>query len=79
MKGYNDKMAILATNIMDKLKAIVVDPQRLEIVKEKVCPHNAYKRFKIGLKKIRYRLEWIGKTFSSDSHTHFPTTLHHIQ
>lgn len=36
MRGYNDKMAILATNIMDKLKALVVDPQRLAIVKEKV-------------------------------------------
>jgi insulysin len=36
MRGYNDKMAILAMHIMDRIKALVVDPQRLAIVKEKV-------------------------------------------
>ena len=36
IKGYNDKMIILVTHIMDKLKSLVVDHQRLEIVKEKV-------------------------------------------
>jgi insulysin len=36
MRGYNDKMSILAATIMDRLKALVVDPQRLAIVKEKV-------------------------------------------
>ena len=37
MKGYNDKMAILVKQVLERIKALAIDPQRLTIIKEKVC------------------------------------------
>ena len=36
MKGYNDKMFVLAQHILNKIKGLVVDPRRLFVIKEKV-------------------------------------------
>ncbi|KAJ7634941.1 Metalloenzyme, LuxS/M16 peptidase-like protein [Roridomyces roridus] len=36
MSGFNDKLAILAKHVLDKLKTVVVDPARLEVKKEQV-------------------------------------------
>ena len=36
MKGYNDKMFVLAQYILDKIKGLVVNPQRLSVIKEEV-------------------------------------------
>ncbi|KAJ7217182.1 Metalloenzyme, LuxS/M16 peptidase-like protein [Mycena pura] len=33
--GYNDKMSVLVEHVLEKMKAIVVDPARLAIMKEK--------------------------------------------
>lgn len=55
MQGYNDKMAVLARDVLEKAKGLVIDPRRLEVMKEQVsvCPpplpssaahHNSVKR-----------------------------------
>lgn len=36
MNGYNDKMFPLANSLLEKIKTLVVDPQRLEVMKESV-------------------------------------------
>lgn len=37
MSGYNDKLPLLARSVLEKAKALVVNPERLAIVKEEVC------------------------------------------
>ncbi|PPQ98811.1 hypothetical protein CVT24_003365 [Panaeolus cyanescens] len=34
MHGYNDKMSILAEHVLDRMKHLVIDPQRLSVLKE---------------------------------------------
>jgi len=34
--GYNDKMSALVGHVLEKVKALVVDPQRLEVIKDEV-------------------------------------------
>ena len=36
MNGYNDKMIVLVQEVLQKIKTLVVDPQRLEVIKEAV-------------------------------------------
>lgn len=36
MNGYNDKLFVLVQEILHKIKTLVVDPQRLEVMKEAV-------------------------------------------
>ena len=36
MQGYNDKMSVLAQHILNRIKELVVDPQHLSVIKEKV-------------------------------------------
>ncbi|KAF8798143.1 hypothetical protein BYT27DRAFT_7124234 [Phlegmacium glaucopus] len=36
MSGYNDKMSVLVRHILEKVKGLVVDPQRLSVKKEQV-------------------------------------------
>ena len=36
MSGYNDKMFVLAQHVLEKIKTLVVDPRRLEVIKESV-------------------------------------------
>lgn len=36
MNGYNDKISVLAQHVLDKIKTLVVDPRRLEVIKESV-------------------------------------------
>ncbi|KAJ7074118.1 Metalloenzyme, LuxS/M16 peptidase-like protein [Mycena amicta] len=36
INGYNDKMSVLVKHVLEKIKGIVVDPSRLEIMKEQV-------------------------------------------
>jgi len=36
VNGYNDKVAVLVQDVLDKIKGLVVDPQRLEVMKEQV-------------------------------------------
>ncbi|KAJ3510226.1 hypothetical protein NLJ89_g4805 [Agrocybe chaxingu] len=34
MNGYNDKMAVLVSHVLEKVRALAIDPQRLAVVKE---------------------------------------------
>jgi insulysin len=34
LSGYNDKMAVLSRHVIRKVKDFVVDPERLEVMKE---------------------------------------------
>lgn len=34
--GYNDKISVLVGHLLEKVKGIVVDPQRLSVLKEQV-------------------------------------------
>lgn len=36
MSGYNDKMAVLVQHVLEKIKGLVVNPQRLAVMKEQV-------------------------------------------
>ena len=36
MRGYNDKMAVLVKHVLEKIKGLVVNPVRLEVMKEQV-------------------------------------------
>lgn len=36
MNGYNDKMSVLVRHVLDKVKGLVVDTQRLAVIKEEV-------------------------------------------
>jgi len=67
MKGYNDKMAILATHIMARMKTCVVDPQQLAIVKEKVCDAFFGKDFS-KCDTMQARMDWqnffLGQSYS---------------
>jgi len=36
MNGYNDKLFVLVQEVLHKIKTLVVDPQRLEVMKEAV-------------------------------------------
>ena len=36
MSGYNDKMAVLVKHVLEKIKGLVVNPARLEVMKEQV-------------------------------------------
>ena len=40
VKGYNDKLTILLTKIVERMSQFVVDPERLEIFKEIVSKHS---------------------------------------
>jgi len=35
--GYNDKMPLLLEHILDRIKTLNVNPERLEVMKEQVC------------------------------------------
>jgi insulysin len=39
MNGYNDRMFVLVKHILEKLKGLVVLPDRLDVMKEQVCPY----------------------------------------
>ena len=34
--GYNDKIPVLVRHVLEKVKGLVVDPQRLSVMKEQV-------------------------------------------
>ena len=34
--GYNDKIPVLVGHVLEKVKGLVVDPQRLSVIKEQV-------------------------------------------
>lgn len=36
MHGYNDKMSVLVEHVLDRVKHLVIDPQRLIVLKEQV-------------------------------------------
>lgn len=36
MNGYNDKMIVLVRHVLEKIKGVMVDPQRLAVIKEEV-------------------------------------------
>ena len=36
LSGYNDKMSVLLGHLLEKVKGLVVDPQRLSVIKEQV-------------------------------------------
>ena len=36
MNGYNDKMSVLVQHVLEKIKGLVVNPQRLTVMKEQV-------------------------------------------
>src|SRR5262245_48403431 len=36
LSGFNDKMGVLAMHILERIKSLVVDPTRLEIIKEQL-------------------------------------------
>lgn len=36
MKGFNDKMSVLVKHVLEKVKGIVVDADRLAVMKEQV-------------------------------------------
>jgi insulysin len=36
MNGYNDKMAVLVKHVLEKIKGLVVRPDRLAVMKEQV-------------------------------------------
>lgn len=36
MSGYNDKLSILVKHVLEKLKGLVVSPDRLAVMKEQV-------------------------------------------
>ena len=35
--GYNDKMPLLLEHILDRIKNLDINPERLEVMKEQVC------------------------------------------
>jgi insulysin len=37
LSGYNDKMAVLSRHVVQKVKDLIVDPERLEVMKEQAC------------------------------------------
>jgi len=42
MNGYNDKMSVLVQHVLEKLKGIIVNPERLAVMKEQVCFFNRF-------------------------------------
>jgi insulysin len=36
MNGYNDKMTVLVGHVLEKVKGLAVDPQRLAVIKDQV-------------------------------------------
>ncbi|KAF9566323.1 insulin-degrading enzyme [Agrocybe pediades] len=44
--GYNDKMSVLIRHVLEKVKALAVDPQRLDVIKEEV--RRSYLNFFLG-------------------------------
>jgi insulysin len=36
LSGYNDKLPVLAHHVLEKIKDIAVDPERLQVMKEQV-------------------------------------------
>lgn len=36
MNGYNDKMPVLVRHVLEKVKGLAVDPQRLAVIKDQV-------------------------------------------
>jgi insulysin len=36
LSGYNDKMGVLAKHILERIRGLVVDPARLEVIKEQL-------------------------------------------
>ena len=57
MSGYNDKMSVLAQHILEKVKGLVVDPQRLSVIKEQVTFSFSFPSF-LNLIIHQVRLEW---------------------
>jgi insulysin len=37
MSGYNDKLSVLVRHVLEKAKGVVVNPKRLEVIKDEVC------------------------------------------
>lgn len=37
MNGYNDKLSVLVRHVLEKVKGVVVNPKRLEVIKDEVC------------------------------------------
>ncbi|KAH9483963.1 Putative zinc protease [Psilocybe cubensis] len=46
MNGYNDKMSVLVRHVLEKVKGLVVDAQRLAVVKEEL--RREYENFSLG-------------------------------
>lgn len=40
MNGYNDKMTVLVQHVLEKVKGLVVNPERLAVMKEQVGRFN---------------------------------------
>ncbi|KAF7295456.1 Insulin-degrading enzyme [Mycena indigotica] len=54
INGYNDKMSVLVQQVLEKIKNIVVDPSRLEIMKEQV--------------KRELENFWLGQSYTLSDH-----------
>ncbi|KAF8911060.1 Metalloenzyme, LuxS/M16 peptidase-like protein [Gymnopilus junonius] len=48
MNGYNDKMIVLVRHVLEKVKGLVIDPQRLAVIKEEDQARREWENFFLG-------------------------------
>src|SRR5215472_6568645 len=48
LSGYNDKMAAFCKHVIQQVKNLIVDPERLRVTKEQVC-QRSFSNAPIGL------------------------------
>ena len=58
LSGYNDKMSVLLGHLLEKVKGLVVDPQRLSVIKEQVTFLLVSFPSLLNLTICKLRLEW---------------------
>lgn len=63
MSGYNDKMVVLVQHVLEKIKALAVNPERLAVMKEQVSASPTVPKFSIKFALFYLRPNVIGRTF----------------
>jgi secreted Zn-dependent insulinase-like peptidase len=70
LSGYNDKLPVLAHHVLEKIKDIEVDPERLRVMKEQVTFNELSYN---GVAYVHCRSREIGITSSLDKRIAFRT------
>jgi hypothetical protein len=74
LSGYNDKLPVLAHHVLERIKDIKVDPERLRVIKEHVCLNVVSYLSGVAYVFVHFfRWREIGRTSSSGKRIEFQT------